>query len=354
MKVLYGVTGEGMGHAIRSRIVLEHLAARGDEVEVMASGRACRFLGERFARVNEIHGFHMISEDNRVRRGKTLVSNIARGIAGAPKNIRAYLDLIDDFSPDVVISDFESWTFLYARAHDVPIYSIDNMQVINRCRHPPEILAGDRAAFELTRAFVKSKLPGCDHYLITAFFDAPIRKERTSLFPPILRAEILDARTEDGEHLLVYQTAEGRGALIDALAASGIECRIYGMRRDLREDLVEGNLRFRPFSETTFIDDLRTCRGVIANAGFTLMGEAIYLHKPMLAIPLDNQFEQTLNARYLEREGYGLGAEAGSAPSRLPPFLERTGDFTAALSAYRQDRNRALLTALDDLLNRIA
>ena len=38
MKILYGVVGEGMGHAMRSRVVLEHLVAQGHEVEIMASG----------------------------------------------------------------------------------------------------------------------------------------------------------------------------------------------------------------------------------------------------------------------------------------------------------------------------
>jgi uncharacterized protein (TIGR00661 family) len=46
VKILYGVVGEGMGHAMRSRVVLEHLVAQGHEVEIMASGRATDFLGE--------------------------------------------------------------------------------------------------------------------------------------------------------------------------------------------------------------------------------------------------------------------------------------------------------------------
>jgi uncharacterized protein (TIGR00661 family) len=75
------------------------------------------------------------------------------------------------------------------------------------------------------------------------------------------------------------------------------------MRRDLTAEVVEGNLRYQPFGEATFIDDLASCRAVIAGGGFTLMGEAVYLHKPMLAVPVGRQFEQVLNARYL-REGF--------------------------------------------------
>ncbi len=63
MRILYGVVGEGMGHAMRSRVVLEHLFAQGHEVEIMASGRAVDFLDKRFRAkgdVHRIHGLHMI------------------------------------------------------------------------------------------------------------------------------------------------------------------------------------------------------------------------------------------------------------------------------------------------------
>lgn len=352
MRILYGVVGEGMGHAMRSRVVLEHLIASGHQVEIMASGRACQFLGKRFEGVNEIHGFHMIAEDNRIRLGKTVWSNVLAGITGTPRNIRAYFDLIDDFHPELVISDFESWTYFYAKLHGVPIVSIDNMQVINRCLHAPEILDGVRAEFELTRAFVKSKLPSCDWYLVTAFFRPPIRKERTSLHPPILRPEILAAMPSRGDHLLVYQTATGYDALADALQASGMECRVYGMRRGIEEDQVDGNLTYRPFSETTFIEDLATSRAVIANAGFTLMGEAVYLHKPMLAFPLARQFEQILNGRYLEREGYGMTVEDPGQVELLRSFLSRLDRMEENLARYHQDGNHELLGALDGLLAR--
>ena len=352
MRILYGVVGEGMGHAIRSRVVLEHLVARGHKVEIMASGRASAFLRARFAGVNEIHGLHMISEENRMRLGKSVWSNLVAGVTGLPKNIRAYFELIDEFRPEAVISDFESWTYFYAKLHDVQIFSIDNMQVINRCEHAPAILDGVRTEFEIARAFVKSKLPACDWYLISAFFRAPVRKERTSLFPPILRPEILAARPVRGDHLLVYQTSASYGALAETLRATGLPCRIYGMRRDLEADQVDDNLTFRPFSETTFIDDLASCRAVIASAGFTLMGEAVYLRKPMLAFPLQSQFEQRLNGRYLEREGFGMTIEDTEQVSRLSRFLDRLDAMEAKLAAYRQDGNRELLAAVDRLLAR--
>ncbi len=372
MKILYGVVGEGMGHAMRSRVVLEHLLGQGHEVEIMVSGRAAEFLTKRFeggtggiaqpelreppvARgVNRIHGLHMIYEENRVRRGKTLLSNVTQGAAGLPKNIAAYFELIKEFRPEVVISDFESWTYLFAKMHGLPILSIDNMQIINRCTHGPDILRGDEADFTVTRLFIKGKLPFCDHYLITSFFRPPVRKPRTSLYPPILRPEILAAKRQDGEHLLVYQTAEGNDALADTLQKTGLECRIYGMRRGIQEEEVDGNLRYRPFSEQGFVDDLASARAVIAGGGFTLMGEAVYLHKPMLAVPIRRQFEQVFNARYLEREGFGRAAESLDDPATILDFVKVVPACAEKLSHYAQNGNQDLFDGLDALLDRAA
>jgi uncharacterized protein (TIGR00661 family) len=339
---------------MRSRVVLTHLLEQGHDLEIVASGRATDFLGKHFEGVNRIHGFHMIYEENRVRRGKTLWSNVLTGAAGVPQNIAAYFDLIKGYSPEIVISDFESWTYLFAKAHGLPILSIDNMQIINRCSHDADILAGHEADFQITKAFVKSKLPFCDHYLITTFFRPPIRKPKTSLYPPILRPEILAARPSRGDHLLIYQTAEGNEGLAETLASTGIECRIYGMRRNISEEQVEGTLRYRPFSETAFVDDLASARAVIAGGGFTLMGEAVYLRKPMLAVPLGRQFEQLLNARYLEREGFGVYAETLSDPSTIRGFVDRLPAFEEKLAGYQQDGNNALFEAVDHLLDQAA
>ena len=357
VKILYGVVGEGMGHAMRSRVVLEHLLAEGHEVAIMASGRAVDYLAKRFDGVNRIHGLHMIYEENRVRLGKTVWSNVLSGAVGLPQNIAAYFQLISEFRPEVAISDFESWTYLYAKTHRIPVISIDNMQIINRCLHGPEIIgssARDATDFQLARAFVKGKLPFCDDYLITTFFRPPVRKEPTRLVPPIVRPEILAKTATRGDHLLVYQTAEGHDQLAHVLERAGVPCRVYGMRRDLKEDQAAGHLLYRPFSETTFIDDLASARGVVAGGGFTLMSECVYLRKPLLAVPLEKQFEQVLNARYLEKEGFGQGVFGAIDDAALARFLSNVPRHEENLARYRQDGNRELFAAVDEVLDRAA
>ena len=118
MRILYGVVGEGMGHAIRSRVVLDDLAAR-HEVQVVVSGRAHDYLKARERDrlgVNHIWGLTIVYEDNEVRNFRTVLRNLKGAVTGGwPENVRAYFDLAEHFQPDVVISDFESWSYLFAQ-----------------------------------------------------------------------------------------------------------------------------------------------------------------------------------------------------------------------------------------------
>ena len=356
MRILYGVAGEGMGHAVRSRVVIDHLAEQHD-VTVVVSGRAHDYLKARerdHLGVHKIWGLSIVYEDNEVRNFRTVLSNVAgAALGGWPRNVKAYFDLVEQFSPDVVVSDFETWSYLFAKTHGVPCVSVDNIQIVNRCDHPPEVIAGREAEFLVAKAVVKAKLPGCFHYLIASFFYPEIAKARTTLHPPVLRPEILGARAEPGEHLLVYQTSTSNEALPEILRRAGRECRVYGLRRDLAADERDGNLLWRPFSEAAFVEDLRTARAVLSGGSFTLMSEAVYLGKPMLAVPVRGQFEQILNARYLERLGYGVAAEEVT-PEALAGFLEGLPELSRALARYRQDGNADLFAKLDAVLAQAA
>lgn len=356
MRVLYGVVGEGMGHATRSRVVLEHLADRGHDIRVVVSGRAHKFLSAALAerknvRIEEIAGLHLDFGDE----GLELSSSILTNLAAAPKRLLQNLDVIskvaeDGFRPEVVISDFESWAYFYARSRGIPVISIDNMQILNRCEHPSEATGFGSFDFRLAKLAVKSKLPGAYHYLITSFFFPHVRKPRTTLLPPILRPAILSARREPREHVLVYQTSPAsREVLVPVLRSLPGSFRVYG----LGLEGVDGNVEMRGFSESGFVEDLRTARAVIANGGLSLMGEAVHLRVPMLSFPIAGQFEQELNARWLSQLGYGMRGDRFD-PDAIALFLSDLSGFERALQDYAPRDNHMLFGCVDELLQRCA
>ena len=383
MKILYGVVGEGMGHAVRSRVVLEHLAGRGHTLKVVVSGRAHAFLSKHFDDVVEISGLPLLYEDNAVDRDGTALKILSSSPAYALDNMDAYMREVRSFEADAVVSDFESFAYFYAKAHGKPLLSIDNQHAIPLLQHPDEVLEMKNAAgevvrdyhadFDLARRIIRTKMNGARHYLITTFFFPPIKlkyRKETSLFPPILRPEILaaKARATRGEHVLVYQTSASNLAMLDVLASLDTHFHVYGfLRADAQlppqiadKAVPEGDdLRYSPnvllrrFSEQGFIDDLASARAVITGGGFTLMGESVYLGKPVYSIPIAKHFEQIVSARYLELLGYGEHHEQVSR-QELDAFLQRVDDYSLALARHTQDGNRALLAKLDQLLAELA
>lgn len=352
MRVLYGVVGEGMGHAVRSRVILDHLIEEGHELLIVASGRAYAFMEGRYAgkekvQLEKIHGLHLKYEGNTMELRGSIRSNVKELPVNLRTNARAYRRIAGtEFQPQVVISDFEYWAYLYGRRHRVPIISVDNMKILDRCLHDPEVVDDGRTLeFEIARLAVQVKVANAYHYLISTFFYPTIRKARTTLVPPILRPEVLALKREPGDHVLVYQTQASNEALVQLLRTLPYSFRVYGLRRD--EQL--GNVRLCDFSETRFLEDLRTARGVIAGGGFSLMSEAVHLGVPMLSVPLEGQFEQGLNARYLAQLGYGAFTRRLEA-SNIAAFLSRLPEYEMALATYPRQDNSFTFHCLDELL----
>jgi UDP:flavonoid glycosyltransferase YjiC (YdhE family) len=119
------------------------------------------------------------------------------------------------------------------------------------------------------------------------------------------------------------------------------------MRGGPDEAVTDGNLELRPRSNDGFIEALRTARGVVAGGGFSLLSEAVYLGKPILSVPLRGQFEQTMNARYTERLGYGVCAPTPT-PEIVRDFVRRIPEFERTLAGYQQSGNSIALRAIEE------
>lgn len=351
MNILYGVPGEGLGHATRSKVVIGHLLSQGHNVCVVSSARAFQVLAANFpGRVHEIRGFHLAYKNLTVSKSRTA----ALTLRTAPENLRVnfakYRELLCDFPPDLVISDFESFSYFFARWRRLPLISIDNMQIINRTQLDVAVPRPERGNLNLARQIVRAKLPRSRHYLITTFFQLPVIKENTTLVPPIIRPEILAARSRTGQHVLVYQSATNQKDLVPMLQQlPGQEFRVYGFNKEENY----GNVQLRAFSEQGFIEDLASARAVITNGGFSLISEAVYLHKPICAIPIPAQFEQFLNAAQVEKLGYGRHFEALTADN-VKAFLYDLTGYEQALAGYSQTGNEVLFQRLAAMLEDVA
>ena len=74
MKILYGLPSEGMGHATRSRVIVEHLLKKHD-VRIVTSDRAFTMMKKHFPnQVYQIRGFHLAYSEGQVLKRKTFTN----------------------------------------------------------------------------------------------------------------------------------------------------------------------------------------------------------------------------------------------------------------------------------------
>ncbi|MDH7445576.1 MJ1255/VC2487 family glycosyltransferase [Aquimarina sp. 2201CG14-23] len=346
MKILYGVPGEGMGHATRAKVILEHLITNHD-IRIVSSGKAYLFLKKIFPnQTHQIKGFNFAYKDGVVSKSKTSTDIIKNLPESLIVNFKKCKDLQTDFKPDIIISDFESFTYFYAKYYKLPILSIDNMQILDRAILDIKIPESERVNYNIAKTVVKAKLPLCDQYLISTFFDAKLKKKNSVLVQPIIRTEILNAKRDTKNHILIYQSSCSQKKLIKLLnTLSNENFIVYGFNKEANHD----NVTLKKFSEIDFIDHFRTAKAVFCNAGYSFISEALFLNKPICTVPIKNQFEQYLNGAYIQKLGYGKMLKDFELDG-IRAFLNDLPVFSNNVKQFQQKDNNELFHILDDFL----
>ncbi|MEO1998352.1 MAG: glycosyltransferase family protein [Planctomycetaceae bacterium] len=341
-RIVYGVSGEGSGHSSRAREIGRHIQSCGHTLKLVSYDRGYRNLCDEFD-VFETEGLSIASHDNRVSIVQTFTDNLRRLPQGHRKLQELRQRLFVEFNPDCVITDFEPMTAYLANHYDLPLVTVDNQHRMRYVEYEcPERL---KLESRLTRGIVRAMVPRPDVSLATVFAFDETTNDRTFLFPPILRSEVLERTPVEGDHLLVYLT-DGFESFVDQLKSFGRETfHVYGSGRAGSD----GCLTYCPFSRDGFLNDLASARAVLATAGFTLISESLYLRKPYLALPMQGQFEQQLNGFQLQRLGYGVSVDEPS-DSAVSSFLYHLPDYRQRLAAYPGEDNSAILAKLDALL----
>jgi uncharacterized protein (TIGR00661 family) len=338
--ILYGVNGEGSGHSTRAKEVLTHLASQGHTLHVASFDRGLQNLRNDFD-VTEIYGFRFAYVNNRVRYKRTIAKNLIT-VPQASRSLSDLNTLAEEAGIDLVITDFEPLTCHIGHKRRLPVISIDNQHCLtNTLVSYPKKYRGDAAAAKIV---MKLMTPRANAYLVISFFEAPIRKRNTFLFPPLLRQEILGAKPTEGDHVLVYVTSPAP-ALTKLLSTVRCSFIAYGFGREG----MEGNITYKMPSLRGFFSDLVSARAIIANSGFSLVTEALHLGKPYLAVPVSHQFEQIFNAYWLEKSGYGSYWEELNR-ERVESFLFNLPHFRDSLANYPRQGNQALFAKLDQLI----
>jgi uncharacterized protein (TIGR00661 family) len=342
-RILYGVMGDARGHVTRALTLSQELQSH-------------EFLFVGGGAVGELrnHGYDVIDvpmastfyKNNRVDIPVTL-KNASRVLYGRNNVILRLADIIRQYDPNLIITDYEYFTAQAAKAIGMFCVSLDNQHILTHCEYAPP--SGQRLSRYLTLLPMRLLYSNASLFIITSFFQLrPKNCHTTRIFPPLIRREVVNLTTSCEEHALVYLTSHTFKRLLPVLEKTKSKFIVYGFR----DEVSRNNLVFKKPSGDEFLNDLASCRYLITNGGHSTVSEALFLNKPVLAFPIANAYEQFINSYFIKLNGYGDNVPSGTPnPVQIIDFEARLEQFRNNISKNSFIGNRKIAIEILSMLD---
>jgi uncharacterized protein (TIGR00661 family) len=325
MNIVYGVSGEGLGHVFEAKEIIVRLRKEGHAVKVLTYGdRAVASLSE--FDPTRIEGIQLYFND----RGMSLPQTVLKNLRCIPFYLRHWGRLrreLLEFEPDVFLTAYEPFTMVASHLFGRPLISMDNQ---NELLHiaPPE--GTNLFNFLLARAATALCTQGAMFYVVKSFATRTRSTSRVRFVSPIIQQEIRRLKPSKGRHIFAYLT-KPNPQLEGIMHSMDEQFIVYCNNREGEE----GNISYRR-QGGTYLSDLAHCKAIIATTGFSLIADSIFLKKPYFGVPLLGQFEQTHNARFLALSGLGEYSEHLTREG-IEGFLSRLTVYERRLAGHRLD-----------------
>ncbi len=312
-RILYGVHGTGKGHVTRALSLARGLPKH--KYLFVADGTAFNIIKNEYPVIKILTSTTEI-KGHKVNFSSTIKENLVI-FSQAKKSIDKILNVIDRFKPDIAITDYELFVPIAARKRKIPCLSLDHQHIITLASYKfPKKEFLNRF---ITATIIRAMFSYSSSYIITSFFQLPLKyKNNVRLLPPLIRKEVFDFIPSNENHVLAYQGYSTNRSFFNFLKNTGRQVYVYGFYSKKSMD----NLIFKGYSEREFLKDLASCAYVICGGSHTLISEALFYGKPVMAYPIRNAFEQFLNAYFLEMCNYGLQLKEPFSPKDTISYFE--------------------------------
>lgn len=320
-KILMGICGISNGHCSRQLPIILHLLEQGHEVLIFTYGDGLSYFKGRLPE-NATYRIIPVANPYYVGTPKGLDFELT---AQSDKNavdfthinaLAMHLATTEFGRPDLVISDYEMVAAQYAYVKNVPLITLDQQSKYLVGDFSP-LLNGTSYIDEVERLGLF--FPKAEKRIAVSFFRVKGTNKRlgfdVEVLPPMIRPEVLEAKgfpRSEQPSILVYVTAQQLGEqpidewieTIRSALPQGYRSHLFLARHiDLPKD--DHQLSFYHHGDKRFDPVLFSSHGIITTAGHNLLSEAMYLEKPVFALPLP-LYEQQLNAHIIDEGGFGL------------------------------------------------
>lgn len=286
MKILYAVQGTGNGHITRAMEIIPYLKKKG-ELDILVSGIQADIelpfeVKYRFNGLSFIFG-----KKGGVDLWKTFVKMNSLQFLREINKINA-----KDY--DLIISDFEPVSCWAAIKAGRVCVGLSN-QVVTL--HP---LAPKPKKSDIVGRLV------LQHYAPTTYnYGFHFKSLDANVFTPIIRKEVREVTTTNEGHYTVYLPSYDDEQIIKRLKKiENVTWQVFSKHN--KEERKFRNITIMPINGEKFLQSMAAAKGVLCNAGFGTPGEALFLKKKLMVVPMKKQLEQHCNAEMLKSMGVSV------------------------------------------------
>tara|TARA_R110002049_G_scaffold81914_2_gene208326 strand:- start:5079 stop:6194 length:1116 start_codon:yes stop_codon:yes gene_type:complete len=317
MKFLFIVQGEGRGHMTQAQVLRDVLEKQGHSIVAVILGSSNRrkapsyFLEDFQCPIYRYPSPNFITDkaNKSIKLGATIIENLKK----SPRFIRSLKQMDEQirfYQPDGIVNFYDIlggiYNFIYkpkakfiAIGHQYLIY------------HPDFTFAKrgnvNRFLFKLN---TKITCHHADIKIALSLWQSSKNSPDTKLkvWPPLVKKVIKNAQVSKGDFYLAYVVNPGYAQELIQSAKENPQSKIEAFwdNTGVRDGFKAlPNLTFHQIDEKLFIEKMVACKGFLTTAGFESIGEAMFLGKPSLMVPVKGQYEQQCNALDAEKAGAG-------------------------------------------------
>lgn len=299
-RILYTACGVGFGHGSRSTIVIKELKKK-HEVKIVSYDAGHTFLERNFPDVIEMKWFKLFFAANKVDKPLTFIYNLFYLPFVAINNFLLFRNLIKEFKPDVIISDFDVNSLYAGKIFGIPVVLVTNMHMLRHWK--TKLNWWDSLVCKLTDEIMLDFFINPTHTLIISIYKPDKKAKNVDFFGPMVDEEILKLDTKYEDIVVVYMSTMNFKVFKPILKQiPEIKFKVYGQNYEQ----VEGNVEVKEFSREKWLKDMARCSALICHGGMLTLSEAVILKKPCYVFATQNWFERYHNGKMIEMLGFGM------------------------------------------------
>jgi uncharacterized protein (TIGR00661 family) len=283
MKILYAIQGTGNGHLSRAIDIIPELRKYGT-LDLFVSGAQAEIELPYSVKYKSKGLSFYFGKRGGVNFLKTFQKNSSKDVIKEIKNFP-----VENY--DLVVNDFEPISAWACKNKEVRCVSLSHQSALLSKKSPRPGYVDPFGEWML-RNYAPAKKHIGFHF----------EKYDKSIFTPVIRSAIRQAKTKNLGHYTVYLPAYDDKQLVQLLLKlPKVNWHIFS--KHTISPYHVGHISVYPISGADFVECVVSGAGVICGAGFETPAEVLHLHKKLIVVPMKNQYEQQCNAAALKKLG---------------------------------------------------